>query len=103
VIITDKLQSYDAAKIEMGLIARHKQDLRKNNRAENSHQPVRRREFKGSSRPDQPSAFYRYMPPSTTTSTSNAASPPAPRSVFSEAQPLRLGEERLRPNQKISS
>jgi transposase-like protein len=46
VIITDKLRSYDAAKIEMGLIARHEQDLRKNNRAENSHQPVRRREFK---------------------------------------------------------
>jgi transposase-like protein len=46
VIITDKLRSCDAAKIEMGLIARHEQDLRKNNRAENSHLPVRRREFK---------------------------------------------------------
>ena len=46
VIITDKLRFYDAAKIEMGLIARHEQGLRKNNRAENSHQPVRRREFK---------------------------------------------------------
>ena len=46
VIITDKLRSYDAAKIEMGLTARHEQGLRKNNRAENSHQPVRRREFK---------------------------------------------------------
>ena len=45
-IITDKLRSYDAAKIEMGLTARHEQGLRKNNRAENSHQPVRRREFK---------------------------------------------------------
>ena len=46
VIITDKLRSYDAAKIEMGLTARHERGLRKNNRAENSHQPVRRREFK---------------------------------------------------------
>ena len=46
VIITDKLRSYDAAKIEMGLTARHEQGLRKNNRAKNSHQPVRRREFK---------------------------------------------------------
>ena len=46
VIITDKLRSYDAAKIEMGLTARHEQGLRKNNRAENSHQPVRRREVK---------------------------------------------------------
>jgi transposase-like protein len=32
VIITDKLRSCDAAKIEMGLIARHEQGLRKNNR-----------------------------------------------------------------------
>jgi putative transposase len=46
VIVTDKLRSYGAAKTEMGLSARHEQGLRKNNRAENSHQPVRRREFK---------------------------------------------------------
>ena len=46
VIMTDKLRSHDAAKIEMGLTARHEQGLRKNNRAENSHQLVRRREFK---------------------------------------------------------
>jgi transposase-like protein len=30
----------------MGLSARHEQGLRKNNRAENSHLPVRRREHK---------------------------------------------------------
>jgi hypothetical protein len=30
----------------MGLSARHKQGLRRNNRAENSHQPIRRRERK---------------------------------------------------------
>jgi putative transposase len=30
----------------MGLSARHEQGLRKNNRAENSHQPTRRRERK---------------------------------------------------------
>jgi hypothetical protein len=34
------------AKAEMGLSARHEQGLRMNNRAENSHQPVRRRERK---------------------------------------------------------
>jgi len=44
--VTDKLRSYGAAKAEMGLSARHEQGLRKNNRAENSHQPVRRRERK---------------------------------------------------------
>src|SRR6201995_5862847 len=33
-------------KSEIGLLARHEQGLRSNNRAENSHQPVRRRERK---------------------------------------------------------
>jgi putative transposase len=42
--VTDKLRSYDAARRELGLSARHEQGLRQNNRAENSHQPVRRRE-----------------------------------------------------------
>jgi putative transposase len=46
VLVTDKLRSYGAAKSEMGLSARHRQGLRKNNRAENSHQPTRRREYK---------------------------------------------------------
>ena len=46
VLVTDKLRSYGAAKSEIGLSARHKQGLRKNNRAENSHQPTRRREHK---------------------------------------------------------
>ena len=46
VLITDKLRSYGAAKSEMRLCARHEQGLRKNNRAENSHLPVRRRDRK---------------------------------------------------------
>src|SRR5260370_4905577 len=46
VLVTDKLRSYSAAKSEVGLSARHEQGLRKNNRAENSHQPLRRRELK---------------------------------------------------------
>ena len=45
-LVTDKLRSYRAAKAEIGLSAHHEQGLRKNNRAENSHQPVRRRERK---------------------------------------------------------
>ena len=45
-LVTDKLRSYSAAKAELGLSARHEQGLRKNNRAENSHQPTRRREHK---------------------------------------------------------
>jgi transposase-like protein len=43
-LVTDKLRSYGAAKAQLGLSARHEQGLRKNNRAENSHLPVRRRE-----------------------------------------------------------
>jgi transposase-like protein len=46
VLVTDKLRSYSTAKAEIGLSARHEQGLRKNNRAENSHQPIRRRERK---------------------------------------------------------
>ena len=44
VLVTDKLGSYGAARRELGLSARHEQGLRKNNRAEKSHQAVRRRE-----------------------------------------------------------
>ena len=46
VLVTDKLGSYGAAQRELGLSARQEQGLRKNNRAENSHQVVRRRERK---------------------------------------------------------
>jgi transposase-like protein len=46
VLVTDKLPSYGCARRELGLSARHEQGLRKNNRAENSHQVVRRRERK---------------------------------------------------------
>ena len=45
-LVTDKPRSYSVAKSEMGLSARHEQGLRRNNRAENSHQPIRRRERK---------------------------------------------------------
>ena len=45
-LVTDKLGSYGAARRDLRLNARHEQGLRKNNRAENSHQPVRRRERK---------------------------------------------------------
>ena len=45
-LVTDKLRFYNAAKSEIGLSARHERGLRMNNRAENSHQPTRRRERK---------------------------------------------------------
>jgi putative transposase len=46
VIVTDKLRSYSAALREIGFSGLHEQGLRANNRAENSHQPLRRRERK---------------------------------------------------------
>ena len=46
VIVTDKLRSYGAALQELGFTGRHDQGLLANNRAENSHQPLRRRERK---------------------------------------------------------
>ena len=46
VIVTDKLRSYACAFQQLRLTCRHEQGLRKNNRAENSHQVVRRRERK---------------------------------------------------------
>jgi len=45
-LTTDKLGSYGAAFWHLRLICPHEQGLRANNRAENSHQVVRRRERK---------------------------------------------------------
>ncbi|WP_273729305.1 IS6 family transposase [Brucella gallinifaecis] len=45
VMVTDKLRSYGAARREIGLsVCDHRQHKGLNNRAENSHQPIRRRE-----------------------------------------------------------
>jgi putative transposase len=44
VLVTDKLRSYGAACTDMGLALDHRQHKGLNNRAENSHQPTRRRE-----------------------------------------------------------
>jgi len=45
-VVTDKLPSYPPAFRAVGLTAEHVHRHRTNNRAENSHQPVRRRERK---------------------------------------------------------
>src|SRR5205807_7066179 len=45
-LVTDKLRSYGSAFRRLRLSCPHEQELRSNNRAENSHQPVRRRERK---------------------------------------------------------
>jgi putative transposase len=45
-VTTDRLRSYGAAFRHRGLSCHHEQGMRQNNRAENSHQVVRRRERK---------------------------------------------------------
>jgi putative transposase len=55
-LVTDKLRSYASTFRYMRLTCRHEQGLRKNNRAENSHQAVRRRERKLQRSKSAPSA-----------------------------------------------
>jgi transposase-like protein len=43
-VVTDMLRSYGAALRQLRLSCHHEQGLRQNNRAENSHQVVRRPE-----------------------------------------------------------
>ena len=45
-LVTDNLRSYGAAAHDLGIECRHERGRWKNNRAENSHQPTRRRERK---------------------------------------------------------
>jgi putative transposase len=45
-LVTDDLRSYSAAVHVLGIERRHERGRWKNNRAENSHQPTRRRERK---------------------------------------------------------
>ena len=45
-LVTDDLRSYSAAVRELGIECRHERGRWKNNRAENSHRPTRRRERK---------------------------------------------------------
>ena len=45
-LVTDDLRSYAAAASDLGIARRHERGQWRNNRAENSHQPTRRRERK---------------------------------------------------------
>jgi putative transposase len=74
VMITDKLASYGAAKREIMPGIEHRQHKGLNNRAENSHQPTRRRErqMKQSNRPVRRSASSQPTIRSITSSTSAA-------------------------------
>ena len=73
-VVTDCLRSYRSALCEMGLERLHETGRWKNNRAEVSHQPVRRRERQrlGFRSPGPHSDFFPSMQPSTIYSTFNA-------------------------------
>jgi len=88
-LVTDDLRSYSAAARELGIEPRHERGRWKNNRAENSHQPTRRRERK--MQRFKPRNFFPLTPPSTTPSTSNAISPPQERTEPSGHRPFRHG------------
>jgi transposase-like protein len=97
-VATDGLKSYVSALTELGLEALHRPGrLRENDRAENSHLPIRRRERKmqGFKSPHPLSDFSPLTPPSTTLSTPNVISSAAKHSEPSE--PMRMQPGRLRP------
>jgi putative transposase len=76
-LVTDDLRSYVAEVGDLGLTKHHERGRWRNNRAENSHQPTRRRERKMQGFKSAGSAqnFSQRMQPFTTPSTSNAISP----------------------------
>ena len=75
-LVTDDLRSYSAAARDLGIEHLHERGRWKNNRAENSHQPTRRRERKMQrfKSPAPPRNSSQPTPPSTTLSMSNAIS-----------------------------
>ena len=96
-LITDKLGSYGSAFRQLRLTCPHDRGLRKNNRAEDSHQIVRRRERKmqrfKSAR--SRSVFSISIPPSTTPSTINDISSLGRRFGSSEPKQPPGGKMRL--------
>jgi transposase-like protein len=86
-IVADKLASYRAAARDLGLVDRHRPGgMRVNNRAENSHLPIRRRERKQQKSGLRPRGSSPPTPPSITSSTPTSPnSPPHPPPVRAEA------------------
>jgi len=94
VITTDKLASYRAALRQLGLADRHRPGgMRQNNRAQNSHLVIRRRERKQQKFKSQGSAqrFLGAMVQSTTPSTSSHSSLADQPSAASGRRPIRPG------------
>ncbi len=95
-IVTVKLRPYTSAFRAIGLAEEHARGLRANNRAENSHQPVRRREknSKGSSHAARRNASFSSTPRPTTASTTSATSSNGPCTSSFEPHRSRFGKAR---------
>jgi putative transposase len=93
VLVTDKLASYPAAKKELMPRVEHRRHKGLNNRAENPHQPTRRRErqMKRFKSPARRSGSSRLMIRSTTSSRSAANTSPPPSIKLPEDKPSRSG------------
>jgi putative transposase len=106
VMITDKLRSYAAARAKMGLRVEHRQHKGLNNRAENSHQPTRRREriMKRFKSARQAQRFLSVHDQVANLFTSLITNPPLLTSVALRAsEPLRLGVKSPRLAQRPNS
>ena len=92
-LVTDDLRSYGAAASELGIAKRHERGRWRNNRAENSHQPTRRRERKMQGFKSVGSAqdFSQSTQPHITPSTSSAISPQQELTEPSGHRPCRRG------------
>jgi putative transposase len=96
IVVTDKLRSYACAFQCLRLTCRHEQGLRKNNRAENSHQQCddASASCSGSNQLDPPSASSACTVQFTTPSTFNATSSPDLPCGSSAPKPLQSGKIR---------
>ena len=92
-LVTDELRSYAAAASDLGIAKRHERGRWRNNRAENSHQPTRRRRGKmqGFKSAGPRKDFSQFTQPPTTPSTSNVISPLQERTEPSGHRPCRRG------------
>jgi transposase-like protein len=102
-IVTDHLVAYAAAMSDLPVSGRQERGKRKNNRAESSHVPIRRRERKmqGFNHPDRLSAFSQFTLRSTMRSTTFSipaairSQPPISGSPEAKLSPHGIGQQVL--------